>query len=62
VPEQQRFGGKHVYGAKSRFLTQSVLDTLEQVPYPDNRLTQADRDAGEQVLNDLKQQVVGMWD
>jgi hypothetical protein len=39
-----------------------VLDTLEQVPYPDNRLTQADRDAGEQVLNDLKQQVVGMWD
>ena len=62
VPEQQRFGGKHVYGAKSRFLTQSVLDTLEQVPYPDNRLTQADRDAGEQVLSDLKQQVVGMWD
>ena len=62
VPEQQRFGGRHVYGAKSRFLTKPVLSTLEQVPYPDTRLTEADRETGEKVLTDIKQRVMNMWD
>jgi DNA helicase-2/ATP-dependent DNA helicase PcrA len=62
VPEQQRFGGKHVYGAKSRFLTKPVLATLEEMPFPDNRLTEADKAAGEKVLKDIKKQVMGMWD
>jgi len=62
MPEQQRFGGKHVYGAKSRFLTKSVLSMLEAVPYPDNRLTEADIAAGEKVLTDIKAKVMGLWD
>ncbi|MGH1372118.1 MAG: ATP-dependent helicase [Cellvibrionaceae bacterium] len=62
VPEQQRFGGKHVYGAKSRFLTPTVLSTLEAVPYPDTRLTDADIAAGEKVLTDIKAKVMGLWD
>jgi len=62
VPEQQRFGGKHVYGAKSRFLSKTVMQCLEAVPYPDNRLTPDDIKAGEQVLSDIKSKVMGMWD
>ncbi len=62
IPEQQRFGGQHVYGAKSRFLTESVNQTLEQVAYPDRRLTDADKAAGELVLKNIKEQVLDMWD
>lgn len=62
VPEQQRFGGKHVYGAKSRFLTKPVLATLESMPYPDTRLTEAEIAKGKQVLSDIKSQVMGMWE
>ncbi len=62
MPEQQRFGGKHVYGAKSRFLTPAVLSTLEAVPYPDTRLSEADIAAGEKVLTDIKAKVMGLWD
>lgn len=62
MPEQQRFGGKHVYGAKSRFLTPAVLSTLEAMPYPDTRMTEADIAAGESVLTDIKTKVMGMWD
>ncbi|MBL4868460.1 MAG: ATP-dependent helicase [Pseudomonadales bacterium] len=34
VPEQQRYGDRHVYGAKSRFLTTAVCDTLENTFFP----------------------------
>ncbi len=34
VPEQAKYGKKHVYGAKSRFLTPSVLNQLEDDFYP----------------------------
>ena len=62
LPEQQRFGGKHVYGAKSRFLTPAVCKTLEVMPYPDTRLTEEDLRVGEEVLTNLKSNVLGMWD
>ena len=61
IPEQQRFGGKHVYGAKSRFLTDTVVRNLEAIPYPDTRLTEADRVVGEETLADIKSRVIGMW-
>ena len=61
IPEQQRFGGKHVYGAKSRFLTDTVVKNLEAIPYPDTRLTEADRVVGEETLADIKSRVIGMW-
>jgi ATP-dependent DNA helicase UvrD/PcrA len=62
VPEQQKFGGKHVYGAKSRFLTKAVCATLEPIPYPDHRLTEADITAGQAALSEIKDKVIGMWD
>ncbi|MEX1033892.1 MAG: ATP-dependent helicase [Cellvibrionaceae bacterium] len=62
MPEQQRYGGKHVYGAKSRFLTDGVCGTLEQVPYPDTRLSEVDIAKGEEVLADIKGKVLGMWE
>lgn len=61
IPEQQRFGGRHVYGAKSRFLTPGVCRTLEEMPYPDTRLTERDLAKGEEVLADIKDKVLGMW-
>jgi DNA helicase-2/ATP-dependent DNA helicase PcrA len=33
VAQQSRMGDRHVYGAKSRFLTRSVMECLEQVAY-----------------------------
>ena len=30
IPEQAKYGDKHVYGTKSRFLTERVLTTLDQ--------------------------------
>jgi DNA helicase-2/ATP-dependent DNA helicase PcrA len=62
MPEQQRYGGKHVYGAKSRFLTKSVCNTVEEMPYPDTRLTEQDIAKGEEVLADIKGKVLGMWE
>ncbi|MEH6549636.1 MAG: ATP-dependent helicase [Pseudomonadales bacterium] len=62
VPEQQRFGGRHVYGAKSRFLTEQVVKTLEEVPYPDTRLSEIDKATGERVLKDIRSHMLGMWD
>ncbi|MBV1908611.1 MAG: ATP-dependent helicase [Kangiellaceae bacterium] len=34
VPEQKKFGNKHIYGAKSRFLTPSVCHHIESSFYP----------------------------
>jgi DNA helicase-2/ATP-dependent DNA helicase PcrA len=62
LPEQQRFGGKHVYGAKSRFLTEKVCKNLEIMPYPDTRLTEADIAIGEEVLSNIKSNMLGMWE
>ena len=62
VQEQHRFGGKHVYGAKSRFLSPAVLKTVEQMAYPDEQLHTTDTEVGEEVLKDIKSQLVGMWD
>jgi DNA helicase-2/ATP-dependent DNA helicase PcrA len=31
VTQQQRLGDKHVYGAKSRFMTDKVMDSCERV-------------------------------
>jgi DNA helicase-2/ATP-dependent DNA helicase PcrA len=35
ITQQSRKGDRHVYGAKSRFLTQSVMARLESVVWPE---------------------------
>ncbi len=61
VPEQQRFGGRHVYGAKSRFLSETVLSAVEEIPFPDTRLTDEQREIGQRMLKDIKSEVLGLW-
>jgi DNA helicase-2/ATP-dependent DNA helicase PcrA len=34
VPQQRRFGDKHVYGARSRFMTEAVLATFDSQAWP----------------------------
>lgn len=34
VTQQRRYGERHVYGARSRFFTEAVMETLEQVAWP----------------------------
>ena len=35
IPNQSKTGDRHVYGARSRFLTRSVMSTLEALTWPD---------------------------
>jgi DNA helicase-2/ATP-dependent DNA helicase PcrA len=35
IAQQSRMGDRHVYGAKSRFLTRAVMACLEQVTWPE---------------------------
>lgn len=57
VTQQRRFGERHVYGARSRFLTEPVLATLEQISRtaagspesPETQTRGARVDAGAQV-------------
>jgi len=62
MPEQQRYGGRHVYGAKSRFLTSALRKHVEEIPWPDTRLSDQDIAKGEEVLADIKGKVLGMWE
>ena len=41
VTQQSRMGDRHVYGAKSRFLTQAVMDCLEPVAWGESAETEA---------------------
>jgi len=59
IPEQTKYGDKHVYGTKSRFLTDPVLATLEQSHWssrPDSRPAWDDT-----IRVDLKNRARAMW-
>jgi len=62
VPEQQRFGGKHVYGAKSRFLSKSVCENLAEMSYRDENLVSIDSAIAAKAITHIKTQILGMWD
>jgi DNA helicase-2/ATP-dependent DNA helicase PcrA len=63
VTQQQRLGDAHVYGARSRFLTERVLATLEPAFWPEGG-----REAGGGALApapvriDVGARLKGMWD
>lgn len=62
VPEQQKHGDRHVYGAKSRFLSDAVCEQLETAYYPPKReLSERERQVGNQAITDIKQTVLGIW-
>ena len=60
VTNQPKFGDRHVYGAKSRFLTAAVMATLSSITWPneaDRAATSAAANARVNVAGKLR----GMW-
>jgi DNA helicase-2/ATP-dependent DNA helicase PcrA len=60
VTQQSRMGDRHVYGAKSRFLTPEVMACLEPVAWSDETTTLHPRSHGTNVV-DVAAKLRGMW-
>ncbi len=61
IPEQPKYGSKHVYGAKSRFLTSSVYQKLEPCFYPKTHQQVAETQPKYQKLNSIHSRIRQMW-
>ncbi len=59
VTQQSRMGDRHVYGARSRFLTKAVMACMEEVAYGDPEV--ADRLQGGKPAVDVAGRLRGMW-
>ncbi len=59
VPDQPKYGDRHVYGTKSRFLTDPVLATFAQTHWTSRPVPSVDR--AESVRVDLKDRARAMW-
>jgi len=59
VTQQSRMGDRHVYGAKSRFLTRAVLACFEQASWSDER--EAERGKAGSAPVDVAAKLRGMW-
>ena len=62
VTQQARWGDKHVYGARSRFLTERVLETFEARVWPAETDLAVGPPAGVDVRIDAAARLLGMWD
>jgi DNA helicase-2/ATP-dependent DNA helicase PcrA len=60
VTQQPKDGDKHVYGAKSRFMTDKVLDSFERISLRNMRGVESLRD-GEAAVVDVGSQLKDMW-
>ena len=61
VPEQQKFGDKHVYGAKSRFFTDAVCACMEPIAYPKRTASASEKKIAKGAIADIKKNILGMW-
>jgi DNA helicase-2/ATP-dependent DNA helicase PcrA len=59
VTQQSRMGDRHVYGAKSRFLTKAVMACFDPVVFGE-RETAAPGQAGQAAV-DVAARLRGMW-
>jgi DNA helicase-2/ATP-dependent DNA helicase PcrA len=59
VTQQSRMGDRHVYGAKSRFLTRAVMECLEQVAYGES--AEAVSSSGGKAQVDVATRLRSMW-
>jgi DNA helicase-2/ATP-dependent DNA helicase PcrA len=59
IPEQTKYGDRHVYGTKSRFLTDPVLATFDQTHWSSRPRSSAAWDQSVRV--DLKNRARAMW-
>jgi len=61
VPEQVKYGDKHVYGAKSRFLTQKVSRCLQSRFYPEQQGLVAEPTIQYQGFSNVQRKIRTMW-
>jgi DNA helicase-2/ATP-dependent DNA helicase PcrA len=59
VTQQSRMGDRHVYGARSRFLTKSVMACMDEVAYGEPEAAERARASGAAV--DVAGRLRGMW-
>jgi DNA helicase-2/ATP-dependent DNA helicase PcrA len=60
VTQQSRMGDKHVYGAKSRFMTEAVMKCCEPIVYG-SYIEKEDALKGEKAKIDVGSRLRGMW-
>jgi DNA helicase-2/ATP-dependent DNA helicase PcrA len=60
VASQSRVGDRHVYGAKSRFLSDAVMSRFQSVVWPDQQPTNVSRSAPRSRI-DITTKLRGMW-
>ena len=61
VTQQSRWGDKHVYGARSRFLTEPVLAAFESRVWPAEREQPSGAQVSSNVRIDAAARLLGMW-
>ena len=61
VTQQSRMGDRHVYGAKSRFMTRAVMACLEQVTWPENAEGAVQDSTSGAPRVDVASRLRGMW-
>lgn len=62
VTQQRRYGERHLYGGRSRFLTDPVLEQFEQRAWPANSERVAAAQRKQTVRVDVAAQIRSMWD
>ena len=62
VTQQSRWGDKHVYGARSRFLTEPVLAAFEPRVWPTENSQSTAPPVGSDARIDAAARLLGMWD
>lgn len=63
ITQQPRHGDKHVYGAKSRFMSEAFLSTLDNVGWPAQSVDYTLKTASDaQRVVDVKEKMRAMWD
>jgi superfamily I DNA/RNA helicase len=60
VTQQPRLGDRHVYGARSRFITDRVMKCFESTSWP-QRDPEAKNHASEPLATDISARLRGMW-
>jgi len=60
VTQQSRMGDRHVYGARSRFLTPGVMACFEPLAWSDETTANNSRSRGGNVV-DVAAKLRGMW-
>lgn len=62
VTQQSRWGDKHVYGARSRFLTEPVLAAFESCAWPTHAAQSIAAPVGSSVRIDAAARLLDMWE